>query len=78
MSCLNLAQVDNWVYDEANSTFIEDPEMAQRLLQVCQKGARCTRSLLTSAAKLTRHRDSLCCLPVSCCTPRACKAQHDV
>ncbi len=25
-------QVDNWVYDEANSTFIEDPEMAQRLM----------------------------------------------
>ena len=24
--------VDNWVYDEANSTFIEDPEMAQRLM----------------------------------------------
>lgn len=24
--------VDNWVYDEANSTFIEDPEMAKRLL----------------------------------------------
>ena len=26
-------QVDNWVYDEANSTFIEDDEMAQRLLE---------------------------------------------
>jgi len=25
-------QVDNWVYDEANSTFIEDPEMAKRLM----------------------------------------------
>ncbi|WIA33976.1 hypothetical protein OEZ86_007071 [Tetradesmus obliquus] len=25
--------VDNWVYDEANSTFIEDPEMAARLLE---------------------------------------------
>ncbi|GMH44205.1 hypothetical protein BSKO_12139 [Bryopsis sp. KO-2023] len=25
-------QVDNWVYDDANSTFIEDPDMAQRLL----------------------------------------------
>jgi magnesium chelatase subunit H len=24
--------VDNWVYDEANSTFIEDPEMQQRLM----------------------------------------------
>jgi magnesium chelatase subunit H len=24
--------VDNWVYDEANATFIEDPEMAQRLM----------------------------------------------
>eukprot|EP00955_Chlamydomonas_euryale_P001090 12527-Chlamydomonas_euryale.AAC.4 len=24
--------VDNWVYDEANSTFIEDPAMAQRLM----------------------------------------------
>ena len=24
--------VDNWVYDEANSTFIDDPEMAQRLM----------------------------------------------
>jgi len=24
--------VDNWVYDEANSTFIEDPEMANRLM----------------------------------------------
>jgi magnesium chelatase subunit H len=26
-------QVDNWVYDEANSTFMEDPEMAARLMQ---------------------------------------------
>jgi magnesium chelatase subunit H len=26
-------QVDNWVYDEANATFIEDPEMAERLLE---------------------------------------------
>ncbi|CAG9463514.1 unnamed protein product [Pedinophyceae sp. YPF-701] len=25
-------QVDNWVYDEANSTFIEDEEMAKRLM----------------------------------------------
>jgi magnesium chelatase subunit H len=25
--------VDNWVYDEANSTFIEDDDMCQRLLQ---------------------------------------------
>eukprot|EP00199_Chlamydomonas_sp_CCMP681_P000031 CAMPEP_0119108716 /NCGR_PEP_ID=MMETSP1180-20130426/15618_1 /TAXON_ID=3052 ORGANISM="Chlamydomonas cf sp, Strain CCMP681" /NCGR_SAMPLE_ID=MMETSP1180 /ASSEMBLY_ACC=CAM_ASM_000741 /LENGTH=1404 /DNA_ID=CAMNT_0007094367 /DNA_START=16 /DNA_END=4230 /DNA_ORIENTATION=+ len=25
-------QVDNWVYDEANSTFIEDPDMAKRLM----------------------------------------------
>jgi magnesium chelatase subunit H len=25
-------QVDNWVYDEANNTFIEDPEMAARLM----------------------------------------------
>jgi magnesium chelatase subunit H len=25
--------VDNWVYDEANSTFIEDPEMAARLME---------------------------------------------
>lgn len=25
-------QVDNWVYDDANSTFIDDPDMAQRLL----------------------------------------------
>ena len=25
-------QVDNWVYDEANSTFIEDPEMQKRLM----------------------------------------------
>jgi magnesium chelatase subunit H len=24
--------VDNWVYDEANSTFIEDPEMSARLM----------------------------------------------
>ena len=24
--------VDNWVYDEANSTFIDDPTMAKRLL----------------------------------------------
>ena len=24
--------VDNWVYDEANTTFIEDPEMANRLM----------------------------------------------
>eukprot|EP01024_Parvocaulis_polyphysoides_P019926 TRINITY_DN19122_c0_g1_i1.p2 TRINITY_DN19122_c0_g1~~TRINITY_DN19122_c0_g1_i1.p2 ORF type:complete len:210 (-),score=26.92 TRINITY_DN19122_c0_g1_i1:328-957(-) len=26
-------QVDNWVYDEANSTFIDDPEMANRLME---------------------------------------------
>lgn len=26
-------QVDNWVYDEANSTFMEDPEMAARLME---------------------------------------------
>eukprot|EP00217_Crustomastix_stigmatica_P012631 CAMPEP_0183793870 /NCGR_PEP_ID=MMETSP0803_2-20130417/3490_1 /TAXON_ID=195967 /ORGANISM="Crustomastix stigmata, Strain CCMP3273" /LENGTH=1445 /DNA_ID=CAMNT_0026038259 /DNA_START=48 /DNA_END=4383 /DNA_ORIENTATION=- len=26
-------QVDNWVYEEANDTFINDPEMAQRLLE---------------------------------------------
>lgn len=25
-------QVDNWVYDEANSTFIEDDAMAARLM----------------------------------------------
>merc|ERR1712159_686045 len=25
-------QVDNWVYDEANSTFIDDPEMCKRLI----------------------------------------------
>lgn len=25
--------VDNWVYDEANSTFVEDPEMAARLME---------------------------------------------
>merc|ERR1711959_808227 len=25
--------VDNWVYDEANSTFIEDPEMCKRLME---------------------------------------------
>ncbi|RMZ52027.1 hypothetical protein APUTEX25_001221 [Auxenochlorella protothecoides] len=25
--------VDNWVYDEANNTFIDDPEMAARLMQ---------------------------------------------
>jgi magnesium chelatase subunit H len=25
-------QVDNWVYDEANETFMGDPEMAQRLM----------------------------------------------
>ncbi|KAK9814827.1 hypothetical protein WJX72_012187 [[Myrmecia] bisecta] len=25
-------QVDNWVYDEANSTFIDDPDMQQRLM----------------------------------------------
>eukprot|EP00775_Hariotina_reticulata_P013861 gene13861-13983_t len=25
--------VDNWVYDEANATFIEDPEMAARLME---------------------------------------------
>ena len=27
------AQVDNWVYDEANSTFIEDKEMQERLME---------------------------------------------
>merc|ERR1712216_310057 len=26
-------QVDNWVYDEANSTFIDDPEMCKRLIE---------------------------------------------
>lgn len=26
-------QVDNWVYEEANSTFIEDEEMQKRLLE---------------------------------------------
>ncbi|EIE24949.1 magnesium chelatase subunit H [Coccomyxa subellipsoidea C-169] len=26
-------QVDNWVYDEANSTYMEDPEMAARLME---------------------------------------------
>jgi len=26
-------QVDNWVYDEANATFIEDPDMAKRLME---------------------------------------------
>merc|ERR1719158_42812 len=25
--------VDNWVYDEANSTFIDDPEMCKRLIE---------------------------------------------
>eukprot|EP00210_Caulerpa_lentillifera_P005048 g4821.t1 len=25
-------QVDNWVYDDANSTFIDDPDMAKRLM----------------------------------------------
>lgn len=27
-------QVDNWVYDEANSTFIDDPDMAKRLMDM--------------------------------------------
>ena len=26
-------QVDNWVYDDANATFIDDPDMAKRLLE---------------------------------------------
>lgn len=26
--------MDNWVYDEANSTFIEDPEMAKRMMDL--------------------------------------------
>jgi magnesium chelatase subunit H len=26
-------QVDNWVYNEANATFMEDPEMAARLME---------------------------------------------
>lgn len=26
--------VDNWVYDEANSTFIEDPDMAKRMMDL--------------------------------------------
>lgn len=26
-------QVDNWVYDDANATFIEDPEMQKRLME---------------------------------------------
>ena len=25
-------QVDNWVYEEANNTFIDDPDMAKRLM----------------------------------------------
>ena len=27
-----MPQVDNWVYDEANSTFIDDPDMQKRLM----------------------------------------------
>ncbi|KAK9861790.1 hypothetical protein WJX84_009539 [Apatococcus fuscideae] len=27
-------QVDNWVYDEANNTFIDDPEMAKRMMDL--------------------------------------------
>lgn len=26
------SQVDNWVYEEANNTFIDDPDMAKRLM----------------------------------------------
>ena len=27
-------QVDNWVYEEANNTFIDDPEMAKRMMDL--------------------------------------------
>ena len=26
--------MDNWVYDEANNTFIDDPEMAKRMMDL--------------------------------------------
>ncbi len=31
--------VDNWVYDEANSTFIEDPDMVRHAGPGCAAGA---------------------------------------
>ena len=46
---LPCAQVDNWVYDEANSTFIEDPEMQQRLMDANPNSFR----------KLVRSRPSI-------------------
>lgn len=27
-------QVDNWVYEEANNTFIDDPELAKRMMDL--------------------------------------------
>merc|ERR1712187_1086069 len=34
------AMVDNWVYDEANSTFIDDPEMCKRLMETNPNSSR--------------------------------------
>ena len=47
------AQVDNWVYDEANSTFIEDQEMQERLMEANPNSFRKlvrTRCLCSAAA----------------------------
>ena len=29
-------EVDNFIYEDANETFIKDPEMRERMLQVCR------------------------------------------
>lgn len=44
-------QVDNWVYDEANSTFIEDPEMAARLMDANPNRCARTRVRLRRGAR---------------------------
>ena len=60
-------QVDNWVYDEANSTFIDDPDMARRLMDSNPNSFRC---LL---------RPACCCLPVKLpAGPRSCQLVHFV
>lgn len=41
-------QVDNWVYDEANATFIEDADMAKRLMDVNPNSFRCVSGVRSS------------------------------
>jgi CobN/Magnesium Chelatase len=62
-------QVDNWVYDEANSTFMEDPDMAKRLMDANPNSFRKVR---------TRARRPSCAvldaLPLDDCTVQNCHA----